>query len=155
MSDIVDALRRERQELEAELWRDPRYRRIKLIDDLLATYPTAAGGAPTLPPATKPKSFMAGGSGKRPPSKADIVRAEVREFLKNRGPTHRSEILAHITAKGLMGHEKKPMANLATFLSESKGMFAFDGKGNWCVADNGAEPGTDKKAGENSQPGTH
>ena len=73
----------------------------------------------------------------RPPatrrSKAAQIKAEVTDLLSARGTEHRQKILDHLIAKGLMGHEKAPLASLAAYLSENKDTFVADGRGNFSL----------------------
>ncbi len=66
-------------------------------------------------------------------SKASLLKAEVTHLLDVRGTEHRQKILDHLVSKGLMGHEKNPLANLAAYLSDNKDVFATDGRGNFSL----------------------
>ncbi len=72
----------------------------------------------------------AGTSGK---SKAFQIKAEVSDLLNARGTEHRQKILDHLVGKGLMGHEKDPLASLAAYLSNYKDVFMADGRGNFSL----------------------
>ena len=61
------------------------------------------------------------------------MKAEITALLQQRGTIHRKEILSHLTAAGLMGHEKDPMASLAAYLSDWRDSFDPDGGGNWSL----------------------
>jgi hypothetical protein len=69
----------------------------------------------------------------RPASKKAQIDAAIGEMLAMRGIVHRSEILAEMTRRKLMGHEKDPMAALAAFLSNSRDKYAPDGRGNFSL----------------------
>lgn len=66
-------------------------------------------------------------------SKAAMLKAEVTDLLNARGTEHRQKILDHLVAKGLMGHEKTPLASLAAYLSDNKDVFMADGRGNFSL----------------------
>lgn len=140
MNKVVDTLERELARLEAELRADPRYRRITRIKELIADY--LSDGLPDLP-GTQPVPLIrqavplrAVRDGEpRQNSKAAIIRNEIRSLLADKQRMHRSDILTHLVAKGLMGHEKSPLASLAAYLSDWKDMVAHDGQGNWFLTD--------------------
>jgi hypothetical protein len=67
------------------------------------------------------------------PTKIERVKKEIRDLLEQKGISHRKAILAHLTARGVMGHEKDPMAALAAYLSGFKDDFVFDGNGNYSL----------------------
>ena len=136
MSNLVAALRAELNELQAELQRDPRYKRLQKIRELLALYePNAA--APLSPPPMAPSSASHHSVEPNRPlegltTKRAKVLAEIRSLLKSNGRMHRAKILEHLVAKGLMGKETKPLQALAIYLSEA-GQFVNDGEGNWSL----------------------
>jgi len=68
-----------------------------------------------------------------PRSKAARIKAEVTELLSARGTEHRLKILDHLIGKGLMGHEKTPLASLAAYLSGNRDTFVADGRGNFSL----------------------
>jgi hypothetical protein len=73
-------------------------------------------------------------SGEPRTSKTASLMAEVTDLLSKRGTEHRQKILEHLVAKGLMGHEKNPMASLAAFLSGvNRNVFVADGRGNFSL----------------------
>lgn len=76
------------------------------------------------------KVTTAGSSGK---SKAFQIKVEVSDLLNARGTEHRQKILDHLVGKGLMGHEKDPLASLAAYLSNYKDVFMADGRGNFSL----------------------
>ena len=131
MSDIVDALDRELQRLEAELMQDVRYRRIRrireLIDDYRADEATVVATRRTV--ATPAFALTA-----QDATKAMKMRSALRELIRQKSaPVHRSELLAHLTTEGLMGNEKNPMGALAAYLSDWRDEFSPDGRGNWSL----------------------
>jgi hypothetical protein len=73
-------------------------------------------------------------------SKSAAVRAEITHLLTVRGEEHRQRILDHLIAKGLMGHEKNPLASLAAYLSDNKDLFSSDGRGNFSIRREPREP---------------
>ena len=139
MSQIVEALRRELAELQAELRSDPRFVKIQRIEDLLAVYEgdkpsanppiVAQDAAQAPPPPTPPRQ-----TGAKPQSKANEIRAAIAALLTEQQSQHRKVILDHLIAKGLMGHEKNPMAQLAAYLSDWRAEFKSDGQGNFSLA---------------------
>lgn len=137
MADVTQALKRELARLESELKADPRYRKIAAIKDLLAQYevPSAAGSTATAEHALAGSTISVISNGikrTRSDSKATVIRGEVHSQLEQRGVMHREQILMHLTAKGLMGHEKKPLAQLAAYLSDWK-EFESVGGGKWRI----------------------
>jgi hypothetical protein len=86
------------------------------------SWPSSNGVLPHLPPIPG-----------RPASKIERVKSEIRELLSHKIIAHRKEILAHLTDRGVMGHEKDPMASLAAYLSGFKDDFVFDGNGNYSL----------------------
>ena len=66
-----------------------------------------------------------------PRTKEERIKSELISIFNGHGPQHRTKLLEHLKAMGLMGHEKDPMASLAAYLSGWKEIFAFDGKGVW------------------------
>jgi hypothetical protein len=61
------------------------------------------------------------------------VKTHEIEQLLSEGPMHRKKILAILQSKGLMGHEKNPMASLAAYLSDFSDNFVNDGSGTWSI----------------------
>ena len=87
---------------------------------------------------------------KRNGTKATLLKAEITHLLDVRGTEHRQKVLEHLVSKGLMGHEKNPMANLAAFLSDNKDLFATDGRGNFSLRRVGRQepaPAPERSAG--------
>jgi hypothetical protein len=136
MSEITEVLQRELQRLEAELAQDVRYRRIVRIRELLLDYQGEAQRA------EQDRSRQHSPSPSPPPSgghfgeasKADLIKAYIKEYLEAKGrPVHRNELLEQLMAKNLMGHEKRPMASLAAYLSDFRSELGIepDGKGHW------------------------
>jgi hypothetical protein len=66
-------------------------------------------------------------------SKAVAVRKHILDLLTVRGRMHRQDILDSLTAAGLMGHEKTPLASLAAYLSTNRDSFEADGRGNFTL----------------------
>jgi hypothetical protein len=65
-------------------------------------------------------------------TKKDAMIREVTDYLDLLGSAHRSQILEHLTSKGIdLG--KSPMPSLAAFLSDNRAIFASDGKGNFSL----------------------
>lgn len=135
MNQLVTALQQELAQLEAELKADPRYRKATRIRELLADYVDQAQ-----PQALAAKSQAISASsttlplretGPRPSKKA-LIKNEIEQLL-SKGPMHRKEILEILQTKGLMGHEKNPMANLAAYLSAFPDDFVNDGSGIWNI----------------------
>ncbi len=67
------------------------------------------------------------------PTKKDRVRQAIREFLAIHGNGSRKDLLEHLAALGLMGHESAPIKRLGTLLSMFKDEFGSDGKGNYSL----------------------
>ena len=65
------------------------------------------------------------------------TRAEKSTLMRAKGSSvSRDEMLAHLTDKGLLGGESKPMKRLAIYLTKAKKdkIFCSDGSGNWYLA---------------------
>lgn len=138
MTDFSSALRTELKELTKELkltlQADPRYRRLRLVRDLLAEYD---------PKAKVPTLFdqLELGGGADDDQKADLtsgskeerVKAALRALLKEKGEVHRKDMLEHLKVLGLMGKEKDPMQSLAIYLVGWKDDFESDGAGNYSL----------------------
>lgn len=137
---LIDALLSEFGEVSADLRKNPDPRQVKLdkIAALLTTYGVTPPNAMSVAVATNNGNVMVNPPFVQPPAadakpttKRERVRAALSEFLKQRGLAHRNTILDYLVDAGVMGHEKDPLQSLASYLSESKDLFAFDGKGNW------------------------
>lgn len=130
---MVDTLRRELSRLEAELRADPRSVKIAHIKELLAVYEKETPDAgreprPQSGPEAQPGPARPNGAGK---TKAALMEETVAGLLAKNGQMHRSAILKHLVSLGIMGHEKKPLGELAAFLSTHRNRFASDGNGNY------------------------
>jgi hypothetical protein len=140
-SNFVSALKAEITELEAELHNDPRQRKLARLRAALAEYdpPAMISGNGSLAASggngssTSLSASGALGASATLRTKEDKVKAEIAALLQQRGAVHRKEILRHLIAVGLMGHEKTPMSSLAAYLSYSKNIFDRDGGGNWSL----------------------
>jgi hypothetical protein len=136
MSNFITVLKAEIAELEAELRADPRHRKLARLRETLAEYePPNASKQPSLlltPSETIISGMMNG-------TKEAKIKAELTAIFKAKGPQHRTLLLEHLKQKGLMGHEKDPLASLAAYLSGWKDSFAFDGKGIWGLPDQFAD----------------
>jgi hypothetical protein len=139
MNDLVRALKRELSQLEAALRHNPTFVKIERIKATLEAYendsPAASAAivpnervtAPVVPAETRGRATN--------PSKRSRVYDTVEELIRSRGPTHRKELLAEVSARGLMGSEKNPMQSLAIYLSDAKGRFKSVGDGMWDLRD--------------------
>lgn len=132
MNDISAALKQELAQLQAELERDPRYEKIQKIRALLEVYEPVRVRTSPFGKAAAPANHPAAGD-EEDGSKAAKVRAEINALLSKNGTTHRQTILAHLIGKKLMGHEKKPIRSLASYLSRWD-EFISDGQGNFFLA---------------------
>jgi hypothetical protein len=133
MTNLLDALSKERAQLVSELSRDPRYIKLQKIDELLATYkrvPAEQNEPVKRVVRLRPQSVAA----VKQPSKRVLIEAAIRSFLNGKASTHRRDILDHLTAQGLMGEEKNPIGRLAIYLSDMEGI-SGDGTGNWALID--------------------
>jgi hypothetical protein len=126
MSNIVDALRRELAALKAELENDPRHRKIARIRSLLAEYEASTPTEPDLS-AHRPTRTASLNSKKR------RVHDGIVTFLAAHPGVHRSELLADLKHRGLMGDEKDPMASLAAYLSDFRSELQNVGQGHWSL----------------------
>jgi ribonuclease D len=80
--------------------------------------------APLVAKAVRPER-----SGRRNSSKSELIRARLVFLLREKGPTHRAELLDQLISEGLMVREKSAMNRLATILSDSKHLFGSLGGG--------------------------
>lgn len=112
-------MRLELQQIEAELEKDPRFRRAKAIRGLLADYEGAAALSPSPMPAITPGT------------KYQAIKKQLDKLMAG-GRRHRGEMLNHLKSQGLMGHEKDPMASLAHYLTTS-GFYKSVGDGYWTL----------------------
>jgi hypothetical protein len=128
VSQLIAALQQELAQLERKATR---------IRELLADYADQAQ-----PQALAAQSQMVAAQGSMPlplreagprPSKKALIKNEIEQLLLSKGPTHRKEILAILEFRGLMGHEKDPMASLAAYLSAFSDNFVNDGSGTWSI----------------------
>ena len=138
MNDFVDHMRAEVARLEEDIQKNPDRRVLRLdkLRDLIADYElpvplTTKAVLRQLASAWIKPEFTPPPTGDRRLSKRELFRRETSELLKTQGLVHRTKILAHLTEMGVMGKEKDPIASLASYLSESKDIFAHDGKGGW------------------------
>jgi hypothetical protein len=128
--DFLLALKAEITQLENELRSDPRQRKLTRLRETLAEYEPAS--------VSHQAEFVTGlfgmsGSVASQRTKGDRLKAEIVSLLRQRGAVHRKGILSHLTATGLMGHEKDPMASLAAYFSGWRDMFEADGRGTWSL----------------------
>jgi hypothetical protein len=134
-NDVISTLRDERARLEADLQSDPRYVKIRRIDDLLSVYskdaPAAVGKRPARTSGTAKSPTKASGERKTP--KKALIRARIRDILARKGSMHRNDILATLIGAGLMRKDGRPMVSLASYLSEWRKDFVSDGKGNFSL----------------------
>ena len=142
---LVTVLQQELIQLEVELKNDPRYRKATRIRELLADYQAHPRGlaaqssaVPVSPPPPAAPPPM------REPgprlSKKALIKNEIEQLLLYEGPTHRKKILEILQSKGLMGHEKDPMASLAAYLSAFSDNFVNNGTGTWSVRERKPTP---------------
>jgi hypothetical protein len=129
MSINVANLREELAQLECELRKDPRFLKVEHLRALLTLYQgdnsprTSTAGSPSTraaPPAN---------GADQPTSKGARIKQEIIQLLRANGPMHRSLLLEHFRTKGLMGHERNPMANLASYLVGLGDAVRSNGKG--------------------------
>jgi len=131
MDNFVITAQHELDRLEAELRADPRHEKIKRLRELLAMYEPSPVARPIMrrsPPTPTPFAAKptAGES-----TKTKAMEVAITALLANKVQVHRAAILQHLAIAGIMGHEKKPMASLAAFLSDRKHLYGSDGKGNF------------------------
>jgi hypothetical protein len=123
MSNVPAVLKAELASLQRELERDPRFRRMRKIADLLADYE---------PPISLTAASLVVGSKERPTTKAGKIRQAIKAYMEQRGVVSRTELLEHLKAKGLLGiKEQRPLKTLGTYLFKGKDIWTTDGKGNW------------------------
>jgi hypothetical protein len=132
MSNLPAVLKAELASLQRELERDPRFRRMRKIADLLADYepplsPPPAS-APTVHHLTAAPII---GSKERSTSKAAKIRREIKALMEQHGIVSRRRILEHLLAKGILGKEQRPLKTVGTYLYKGRDIWANDGKGNW------------------------
>jgi hypothetical protein len=130
--DVIKVLERELAQLEATLRSNPTYIKIERIKVLLAAYAPDDGDVHLMSKQSA-QARRASAERRNPnkPSKRSKVYDVVEELIRSRGPTHRKELLAEVTARGLMGSEKNPMQSIAIYLSDAKDRFMSAGDGFW------------------------
>jgi hypothetical protein len=135
MSELVQSLRKELAKLEAELLAlakdDPRYGTMIRIRELLADYEKKMPEPEPQPRSRVEPETPAGSSNGSWKTKATIMEESIKELLQRNRLMHRSAILDHLRSRGIMGHEKNPMNDLAAFLSGHRDLFVSDGRGNF------------------------
>lgn len=125
MSNVPAVLKAELASLQRELERDPRFRRMRKIADLLADYE---------PPPSLTAAPVVLGSKERPTTKAAKIRQAIKALMEERGVVSRGELLEHLKAKDLLGiKEARPLKTLGTYLFKGKDIWTNDGKGNWSL----------------------
>ncbi len=134
MPDLIETLRTELATLESELASDPRYKKVLHIRELIALYGESVATQPITAQEVPTRRVVRVPWRAKEPSKAQRTRDAISQFLEPRGIVHRTEILDHLTSLGLMEGIKKPMANLAAFISDHKEMFRSHGGGRWSLA---------------------
>jgi hypothetical protein len=136
-SELINALKRELEQLEAEFSLDPRYCKIEHIRRLLSYYEAEANdapgscGLPSLGPTSAPARPATGMANAN--SKLARVRRHIAEFLAERRSASRREILDYLIERNVMGQEGNPMASLASYLSVSP-QFCKAGSGYWSLS---------------------
>jgi hypothetical protein len=141
MSELIVALEQERVQLESSLATDPRFRKLQHIRELLALYAPTSSSATFHPrpqvngDARQPRERLSLESRKRLSTKTSAMEHEVSDLLRDKVQLHRSVILAHLNAKGIMGGEKDQIAHLASFLSDRRHLYVSDGRGNFRLAE--------------------
>jgi hypothetical protein len=134
MSDMINALRRELSQLEAELRSDPRFVKVQKIKDLLAEYEPSQGKVIFSATSVNAGRTAESAANARSASKAARIKAAIMILLNTKGSVHRTDILQHLVDNGLMGSEKIPLRSLAAYLSEWRADFKSDGNGNFSLA---------------------
>lgn len=71
--------------------------------------------------------------------KAERIKKELVSLLSG-GPRNRANILKHMIARGIMGHEQNPLANLSAYLSRWKDLVTNDAEGSWSLVGQKNEP---------------
>jgi hypothetical protein len=139
MDKIVQTLRLELAELEAEL--QARHQKIQRIKDLLALYemPPGQQQSGNAAPATQRNGSGAPSSNL---TKTERMEESILQLLSANGEMHRRVILDYLTDHGIMGGEKNPIGHLAAFLSERRGLFISDGRGNFRLTESASRGGT-------------
>jgi len=118
MSSLPAALKAELTRLQRELEADPRFKRMRKIESLLADYEP--------PFSIKPQPAATGDA-----TKWAKVKQAIDDILRERVIVSRRDILDHLIAKGLMGTESKPMKRLGIYLNKGRDTWTSDGAGNW------------------------
>ena len=123
MPGIVDALRSELKQLQGELEADPRFKRMALIEQLLANYKLTLVEDIVAAMPMRPQPA--------PDSKEGKAKKEILALLAS-GPKSRIALLEAMVAKKIMGHEEHPMKSLSKFLGRWPEIES-DGKGTWSL----------------------
>jgi hypothetical protein len=118
MATVTSLLRAELMNLQNELENDPRFRRMRAIEDFLAKYEGDVRSQTTKSPAY-------------PTTKAAKIRLEIKSLMETIGPVTRGEILEHLRGKELIRNEVRPLKTVGTYLNKNRDIFTTDGRGNW------------------------
>ncbi len=123
MTDIRDALKDELDALEQELQDDPRFLKIKHLQQLLALYD---GTAPKTP---RPARARRKGSAGR-----EAALRHAADFIRDSdGPMRTADILAYLELHNVIIDGQAPVSNLSAMLSRSED-FISHGRAGWTLA---------------------
>lgn len=124
---LLDMANSERNKLLAELEADPRFKRLRVLDEIIEKLGGAPEGRPPLGPFSEvgsEPSFRQGG-------KTELIANAVERFLRDRpGWHHASEIYEYVTSRGIEIGGKNPKSNLTAHMS-SAGRFVSDRAKGW------------------------
>jgi hypothetical protein len=138
MDKIVQALRLELAELEAEL--QVGQKKIERIRELLALYETPTGQQQS---GNAPSGAKRNGAATPPDGITKNERMEngIIDLLRTHGEMHRQALVDYLTDQGIMGGEKNPVGHLAAFLSARRDLFVSDGRGNFRLTESASRGG--------------
>lgn len=141
---LLEMANSERAKLLAEMEADPRFKRLRVLDEIIEKL----GGTPEgrQPPAP----FLEEGWAPRQGGKTELIANAVEHYLRvNPGWHHASEIYDFVTSQGIEIGGKNPKSNLTAHMS-SAGRFVSDRTKGWRLK---TERDVDDEAGsEASEP---
>lgn len=151
-ANFLPTLKREIEELEAELSSDPRFVKLRKLRDVLEAYGMdALSGRPATPQVAGSKQ-----SRHTSPDREKAL-ALAKDLVKGRSiPTPTREIVKHAAEHGLTIPGKDPVSNMSAMLSNSP-IFQSHGRSGWTLVDpapTDADDAPSAKSDDSAEPET-
>jgi len=152
MSDIREAIRIERESLERELQKDPRFLKLQHLKELQALY---EGQMEKVPVAVVQSKHSA----KRPAARRinpdrEKALSAAAEFIRGRSePIKTSEILSYFDVIGIPVAGTVPLSNLSAMLHHSP-LFHSHGRRGWTLVNLDASSGDETERASNDAEGS-